>query len=395
MKILTSLLIFLVLFFSSQASFAIEEVVLDVDGDISDGFSVDDDVITDDEWYFDMGGKTLREKLREIRAKEYQSIAKSHYLFEEILTKKFDKSPIATMHLFGYYRSNLSYDFNHDDNDLTYGYNDIDVGINGKFRNNKNYYELRLRFTPTDDYDFFQYLPSNMYVANTSIPHHTIIVGNTRTATGYEGSKSSSVIPFVARSQISRNFGNTRKLGVRVKGNYDLVEYDLGGYSSDTYFRKFFPGAEFAGWLSLKPLGKTDGRYGRLKLGSGITAGQNDISYTVLGAYASYEYKNLYANFEWGKADGYNGAKALTSNQAEGLYTTLGYRITPKIQFITRYDQYKPNLDRSDDIRREYTAGINYFIKGQAVKLMLNYVFCQNDIKDDSHRLILGTQFML
>lgn len=395
MKILTSLLIFLVLFFSSQASFAIEEVVLDVDGDISDGFSVDDDVITDDEWYFDMGGKTLREKLREIRAKEHQNIAKSHYLFEEILTKKFDKSPIATMHLFGYYRSNLSYDFNHDDNDLTYGYNDIDVGINGKFRNNKNYYELRLRFTPTDDYDFFQYLPSNMYIANTSIPHHTIIVGNTRTATGYEGSKSSSVIPFVARSQISRNFGNTRKLGVRVKGNYDLVEYDLGGYSSDTYFRKFFPGAEFAGWLSLKPLGKTDGRYGRLKLGSGITAGQNDISYTVLGAYASYEYKNLYANFEWGKADGYNGAKALTSNQAEGLYTTLGYRITPKIQFITRYDQYKPNLERSDDIRREYTAGINYFIKGQAVKLMLNYVFCQNDIKDDSHRLILGTQFML
>lgn len=395
MRIITSLIIFLAFFITIPTSYAIEEVVLDVDGDIADNFSVGDDVITDEEWYFDMGGKTLKEKIKEINAKEHTSIAKSHYLFEEILTKKFDKSPIATMHLFGYYRSNLSYDLNPDDNDLTYGYNDIDVGINGKFRDNKNYYELRLRFTPTDDYDFFQYLPSNMYIANTSIPNHTIIVGNTRTATGYEGSKSSSIIPFVARSQISRNFGNTRKLGVRIKGNYDLIEYDLGGYSSDTYFRKFFPGAEFAGWMSLKPLGKTDGRYGKLKLGSGITAGQHDINYTVLGAYASYEYKKLYANFEWGKADGYNGAKALSSNKAEGLYTTLGYRITPKIQFITRYDQYKPNLDKSDDIRREYTAGINYFIKGQAVKLMLNYVFCQNDIKDDSHRLILGTQFLL
>lgn len=395
MKFFASLIIFIVIFFTTLSVQAIEDVVLDVDGMISEGFAVDDDVITDDEWFFDLGGQTLQQKLKEIKSKEHKNIGKAHYLFEEVLTKNFDKSPIKTMHLFGYYRSNLSYDFEPDDNDLKYNYNDIDVGVNGKFRNNKNYYELRLRFTPTNDYDFFQYLPSNIYVANTSIPHHTVIVGNTRTATGYEGSKSSTVIPFVARSQISRNFGNTRKLGVRVKGNYDLVEYDLGGYSSDTYFRKFFPGAEFAGWISLKPLGKTDGKYGRLKLGSGVTAGQHDINYTVLGAYASYEYKNFYTNFEWGKADGYNGAKALSSNRAEGLYTTVGYRITPKIQFITRYDQYKPDLDYSADIRREYTAGINYFIKGQAVKLMLNYVFCQNDVKDDSHRLILGTQFLL
>ena len=37
----------------------------------------------------------------------------------------------------------------------------------------------------------------------------------------------------------------------------------------------------------------------------------------------------------------------------------------------------------------------NYFIKGQALKLMLNYVFCQNDLFEDSHRIILGTQVIL
>jgi hypothetical protein len=313
---------------------------------------------------------------------------------EEILTKKFDNSPVDTMHLFGYYRAGLAMDFYPDDNDLGYEFNDIEGGLNGKFKDGKTFYEARLRFTPQDRYSFLQYLPSNFYIANTSIPHHTVIVGHTRTATGYEGMKSSTIIPFVARSQISRNFGNIRKLGVRVKGNYDLVEYDLGGYSSDTYFQEFFPGAEFAGWVTFKPLGKTNGKYGKLKIGSGLTTGQNDTSYTVLGAYTSYEYKKFYANFEWGKADGYNGAKALSSKQAEGLYTTVGYRITPKLQFITRYDQYKPDLDYSADIRREYTAGVNYFIKGQALKLMLNYVFCQNDVKDDSHRLILGTQLL-
>ena len=46
-------------------------------------------------------------------------------------------------------------------------------------------------------------------------------------------------------------------------------------------------------------------------------------------------------------------------------------------------------------MRREYTAGINYFIKGQALKLILNYVFCQNQSAPDSHRIMLGTQILL
>lgn len=394
MRFITSLIVFLVLFSSILPSIAIDEVVLDIDGAETEGLS-DSDVITDEEWYFDMGGKTLQQKLREIKSREVKDIAKANYLFEEILTKNFDKSLVKSMQLFAYYRANASMDFYPDDNDLMYSFNDIDIGSIGRFRDGKTYYETRFRLTPQSNYSFLQYLPSNMYIANTSIPHHTIIIGNTRTATGHEGSKSSAVIPMIMRSQISRNFGNIRKLGVRVKGKYDLVEYDLGGYSSDTYFQQFFPGAEFAGWLTLKPLGKTKGKYGRLKLGGGLTAGQNDIDYTVLGAYASYEYKKFYTNFEWGKAHGYNGAKGISANKAEGLYTTVGYRITPKFQIVGRYDQYRPNLDVSDNMQKEYAAGINYFLKGQSMKLMLNYVYCNNESKPDSHRIILGTQLLL
>lgn len=395
MRFLFPLVIFFLILNVSLPSFAIEDVLRDIDGETEDEIIELKDVITDDEWYFDMGGKTLREKLAEIKAKEINDISKSHYLLEEILTKKFDKGPVKTMHLFGYYRAGLNSEFEDSDHDLYYSFNDIDAGINGKLRDGKSYYEARLRFTPQHDHSFLSFMPSNMYIANASIPHHTVIVGNTRTPTGYEGAKSSVVIPLVARSQISRNFGNTRQLGVRVKGNYSLIEYDLGGYSSDTYFEKFFPGAEFAGWVTFKPLGKTDGKFGRLKMGTGLTTGQNDSDYTVVGAYTSYEYKKFYANFEWGKANGYNGAKGLSTKEAEGLYTTLAYRITPKLQFVTRYDQYEPNKEFSDEMKREYTAGINYFIKGSAVKLMLNYIFCQNDIAKDSHRIILGTQLLL
>ena len=318
---------------------------------------------------------------------------KTEYLFEEILTKNFAKSPVESMHFFGLYRGELG--FYPGEGDADYGFSEISAGVNGRFRDGKTYYEARLRFDPQNNYSFWQYLPSDIYIANTAIPNHTVILGNTRTPNGYEGAQSTALIPFVARSQIGRTFGNTRKLGLRVKGKYDFIEYDLGGYSSDTYFRKFFPGAEFAGWATLKPLAFTDGKWGSLKLGGGITAGQNEIDYFVSGAYAGYEYKNLSLDFEYARANGYNGALAISSDEAEGFYTTLGYKITTKLQFLMRYDQFTPNLAYSDDIRREYSCGFNYFIKEQALKLMLNYVYCQNDLFDDSHRVILGTQILL
>ncbi len=358
MKRIFSLVSFLLIF--STSCFGIQEVTLEADNDL-----------------------------------HVVNTSKSNYLLEEVLTHKFETGPIDTMHVFGYYRAGIEMDFEEDDEDLTYKFNSINAGINGKFKDGKTTYEARLRFNPQHDYSFIQYLPSNIYLARKVTPNNTVVIGHTRTPVGYEGGMSMTYLPFVTRSQIGRNFGNVRKMGVRLKGNYDLIEYDLGGYSSDTYFQKFFPGAEFSGWLTAKPLGKTDGRWGSVNLGGGITSGKNDIDYTVSGAYAGYEYKNFSANFEYAYADGYNGAKKLTSNKAEGFNTTVGYKITPKLQAVARYDQYIPNRNLKADIRREYSAGLNYFIKGQALKIMLNYVFCQNDMKKDSHRIILGTQILL
>ena len=368
------------------SAFGIEEVILDVDDN-----SIPEHTAIQ---HSEESKLTLKEKLHNIKSKEITDINSTSYLLENILTKKFETGVFETMHLFGYYRGAVDMDISAGGNSI-YDFNALQAGINGKFRGGANYYEARFRFDPVDGYSFLQTLPIDIYVANASIPHHTIILGNTRTPVGYEGSRSDTIIPFVARAQISRNFGNIRKVGLRVKGTYDLIDYDLGGYSSDTYFREFFPGAEFSGWVNLKPFGKTNGKYGKLNLGGGITAGNNNTDYFISGIYAGYEYKNFMANFEYASADGYNGARGLSSNKAEGFYSTIGYRITPKVQILGRYDHYIPNEIFPDDIRREYTVGLNYFIKGQAVKLMLNYVFCQNDLIEDSHRIILGTQFIL
>lgn len=320
----------------------------------------------------------------------------SNYLFKDILTVDLDKGPVDRIQFYGKYRGNMSFNFvEQGDYDGDYDITSIDVGMMGQFNPKyKTDFKLQLKFTPTSERTFFQNLISDAYIVNTAIPHHQIMLGNSRNQVGVEGGMSTTYVPFVLRSQIARTFANTRAFGARVIGNYSLVDYSLAFNSSDRFFREFFPGAEFTGWVNLKPLGKTDGKYGKLVMGGGLNSGRRHEDYTVGGAYIGWNYKDFMINAEYSVADGYN-ARVFSNDKAEGFYTTVGYKLTPKIQLVARYDQFDPNKDLSGDIRREYSAGINYFVIGQGMSILLNYVYCDNQNTEDSHRLILGTQILL
>ena len=94
-------------------------------------------------------------------------------------------------------------------------------------------------------------------------------------------------------------------------------------------------------------------------------------------------------------ADGFYGYPDTTKSTGPVyLDTSQTNKFTPKLQGLIRYDQFDPNKDIANNNRKEYVAGINYFIKGQALRLMLNYVFCQNEGLKDSHRVMLGTQIL-
>lgn len=343
--------------------------------------------------------KTLQEKLNDVYHLEIEQIDKPSYLFKDILTKHYDEeSAWESMQLWGAYGGDIGMYFNDDGSSVQnhYEFNVINAGLDGKLKNNNGDFRIMLNYSPLSSRNVVQNLFADMYVATNKIPHHRLWLGNTRPPVGMEGGYSPYVLPFIARSQISRNFGTVRKLGARVSGDYSLVDYDFGVYSSDTYFNEFFPGAEFVGWVNLKPLGKTDGKYGKLKVGGGLQGGHKDTNYCVTGAYVGWEYKKLLLNFEWAQANGYNGPSGVqTDKHASGFYTTLAYRVTPKLQALLRYDEFDPNRAIANNNKREYSAGINYFIKGQALKLILNYVFCQNDAIKDSHRIMLGTQIVL
>lgn len=341
--------------------------------------------------------KSFSEKVQDILKAEVEKTDTPYHMLSDITTFHYKKGPIESLHFWGAYQGQLGIHLQENEGgyaDWTEG--SVNAGIDGKFKDGYTDFRLMFNLQPQHGRNFWQNLPADLYIATNRIPHHRVWFGNTRPPVGVEGGQSPYTLPFIARSQISRTYGTVRKFGVRVTGTYDLIDYDFGGYSSDTYFRKFFPGAEFTGWVNLKPLGKTDGRYGKLKIGGGINGGQyGSGEFFVAGAYAGYEYKKFFANFEWAQADGSNGATGFTDQQTSGFYTTIGYNLTKKIQILARFDQFDPDRNTAHNLRREYTAGINYFLKGQGLKLILNYVFCQNQGASDSHRIMIGTQILL
>ena len=316
------------------------------------------------------------------------------FLLQDDLTFNYEKGTISRIHAYGAYRGNLNmiWDSNYStdyDNNLT------QVGVFGSFRNPDYKFKFAANPIPKGGLNYIDRFVSDAYFVNTSIPNHQLVAGYSRVQTSVEGGASTYVLPFVARSQIARNFSNVKSLSLKAIGNYQYLDYNLSVGSAGRYITSGMPGAEFNGWVNLKPFGNRSKKYGKLVLGGGFNGGHNRIDYAVATGYIGYHHKKLWTNFEASVADGYSGYNGISKNEAGGWAATLGWKFNPHFQLLGRVDQFDPNRNMSNDLRNEYTIGINWFIKGQALKIMLNYVFCDSQNRQDSHKIILATQIVL
>ena len=242
---------------------------------------------------------SLAQKLREVYNLQIERTDVPRPLLQDVTTMKFERGPLESFHPWFAFQSRGEVNMPEGgDNDFLYKVGLININLDGVMKGGHEDFRLMLDPTPQNARPFMQQFVQDAYIATNRIPHHRVIFGNTRPAVGVEGAQSPYTLPFVNRSQISRTFGTVRKFGLRVVGNYDFVDYDLGALSSDTYFSSFFPGVEFNGWVNLKPLAKTNGKYGKLVTGGGIAAGKRHTDFFVAGAYAGYEYKRFSACFE-------------------------------------------------------------------------------------------------
>ena len=357
-----------------------------------------DSVFEEFEVFEDMGKHASSEELpflQKIMKAEIVRTDVPSYLLKDELTFKYKEGLISETQFYGAYRGSISGLFSPHNYTTTYSNNATEFGVMGKLRDKDYDFKFMIRPIPVEGKSYLDDFFGDIYFVNSKIPHHKIVTGFQRIQKGIEGGMGQYTLPFYARSQIARNFGNTRSLAVKIAGDYNYADYSLSFGSSSPSLVHGFPGGEVAGWLNIKPFGSSDGKYGKLTLGGGFSAGHNDITYTNGTVYVGYKHKKLWTNFEAAIADGYSGSNGVSSNQAGGFAFTAGWKFNPHLQLIGRFDQFDPNRDMKHDMKREYTAGLNWFIKGQALRLMLNYVYCQNQNTRDSHKIIIGTQVVL
>lgn len=318
-------------------------------------------------------------------------------LLENTMKIQIGKGPIESISPWIDYNGSFSNIWSNDEyKNTTYGINFADIGVNGKFKDGKT--AFRIMFSPVRSIEgntYFQSFLADNYITRKIGKNNTVLIGNTWIPNGIESKETPLFIPFFARSQIARTYGTSRAFGTKIMGDYSLLEYQLGGYSSGRFFKDFLPGPEFAGIVSLKPLGKTDGKWGKITMGGSMDSGNADSHFFVAGSHLIYDYKRLKASFEYATADGSNGSTGFCHNSSEGYYGTLAYRITPRLQALVRYDNFDPNKNRANDMRTEYTAGINYFVKGHALRLMLNFIYYTVENGLYGSKIMTGTQFVL
>ncbi len=316
------------------------------------------------------------------------------FLLKDELTFGINKVGIKEIELFGAHRGAISsifipHNYSTEYSDLT-----TEFGFFGKSRNEK--IDYRFSILPiVQKGNYIDNMWGDIYIVDNHLKNHKILIGRSRGQVGIEGGMSTYTLPFANRSQIARNFGNLRTTALKITGNYNYLDYSFSFGSSGRHLTDGFTGADFIGWVNLKPFGSKDGKLGRLTVGGGLNSGHNRFDYNVGTVYIGYKYKKLWTNFEAAIADGYNGGAKLSSKKASGFAYTIGWKIKPYLQLIGRVDTFDPDRDVSHNCKTEYSAGINWFIKGQALKLVLDYVYSKNQNSHDSHKIILATQIAL
>jgi len=64
-----------------------------------------------------------------------------------------------------------------------------------------------------------------------------------------------------------------------------------------------------------------------------------------------------------------------------GYYITAGYFLLPKLQAVVQWQDLNPGQKGSDGIH-SITGGLNYYIRGDAIKLMVNYIHTWSDFRE-------------
>ena len=119
-------------------------------------------------------------------------------LFKDQLTKRFDKGPIESFHTWGVIQANSDTVIPESgDGNTRFNVGLINVLFDAKTRDGKDDFRLMLDMTHQHNRPFMQQFVQDAYYETHRIPHHSILIGNSRPGVGYEGAQSPYTLPFI------------------------------------------------------------------------------------------------------------------------------------------------------------------------------------------------------
>jgi phosphate-selective porin OprO/OprP len=266
----------------------------------------------------------------------------------------------------------------------------------------------------------------DLFVNWHQFPEFQIKVGQYKAPFGMEQLSADPKLLTAERSEVTSALTPERQVGLQIWGKpfasaypdqKDLLTYWAGIFNGNGRNITVNDNEEymFAGRIELQPwkgkLAEKEAwvRFGANALSSRDAAGtvlspagtlrvNSDGSLSTFTAPSAAEREGWGADatFHWGPFDligeylseryearpAGGAAPAFQDFRAEGYYVQGSYFVIPKkLQFVTKYEHFNPGQVLSDNLD-SITGGVNYYIHGDDVKLMANYIHTWSNFRD-------------
>ena len=278
------------------------------------------------------------------------------------------------------------------------------LGINGSFAEHFDF-KLEADFGANSVSETTGYRAgiSDCFINWNQYDFANVKIGQFKTPFGYEQLLPDTKTLSIERSLPNDRLTDSRQIGLGVAGNFleKRLAYSAGMFNGSGVNNSFNDNNNFmyAGRISGVPFkGKIAKQDAQVALGvNALTTHDTAISKTGFGLDSTPggTIDNLFtgdrtswgidAQFAWGPVGldaeylrtCFQPADHIPSSdfEADGWYVMASCFIIPsKLQALVRYEAFDPNLDIAGNTTCEWVFGLNYYIKGDNIKLSANYL---------------------
>lgn len=270
----------------------------------------------------------------------------------------------------------------------------------------------------------------DLFVNWHQFPEFQVKVGQYKAPFGLEQISPDPKLLMAERSQVTSALTPERQVGIQLWGKpftnvlpeqKDLLTYWVGMFNGDGRNIAINDNDQYmyAGRIELQPWkGKLAGQETWVRVG-GNALSSRDSSGTVLSPAGTLRVNSdgslstfiapsraerngygLDGAFHWGRFDliaeylseeyeSRSTVPGFADFRADGYYVLGGYYIVPKkLQVIAKYETFNPGQVANDDIK-SITGGLTYYIHGDDVKLLANYIHTWSSFREA--RPVLGS----